>query len=233
MILNQVFWIVVFMGLIVTAYTRTVTQFALSVGKAESLIEARTLAQSGIDIGLLHAFQKPSFDISALSKAVDMGEGQVFIRYESERGKIDLNTAPVEMITQSLKLLQLDAVVQQQLVQTIRRRRSRSIKISSIADLFVDAEIDQNTYEIACSLYTVFSEVHYVDIRKAHPVLARWLKVKNQSDWESTASGGAFRIVSTGQSKSGSEHTLAAIFQPRPLQRPPYRLASWQTINHP
>ncbi|WP_262694159.1 hypothetical protein [Kordiimonas aquimaris] len=216
-----------------TTYTRTVTQFVLKVGKTESAIEARILAQSGIDIGLLHAFEEPYASVSASAKVVDMDEGRVFIRYESERGKIDLNAAPVEMITQSLKLLELDTVVQQQLIQTIRSRRSRTIKTPSIAELFTSVDIDHNTFEIACRIYTVFSDLHYVDTRKAHPVLAQWLRVQNQSGWTSTASGGAFRILSTGQSKSGSEHTLAAIFQPQPLQKPPYRLARRQILNYP
>lgn len=232
MILNQVFWTVVFMGLIVTTYTRAVTQFALLVGKTESSIEARSIAQSGIEIGLHNAYRKQFSNTPASLSWVDLHNGQVSIRYESERGKIDLNTAPAEMVIRSFALLSLGASTLQRLQQDIRVRRTKGNKIKSLGEFFADVNIDHDTYEMALALYTVFSEISYVDARKAHPVLARWLIAQNQPGWSGVASGGAFRIISVGRSEAGSEHTMAAIFEPRPLQRPPYRLASWQILNN-
>ena len=229
MILSQTLWVAVFLALIMGAYGKLVASHMRTSGKIEGTLQARLLAQSGIDIGLAFiSAQRTSRSLSEPFR-ITLGEDSILIKLENESGKIDINKAPVDLILAAAKIAGIPEQAVGGWLTIINQYRSLGILFNSLEQAMAVTQVKEKNSDQFRKIYTVHSGLGFVDPNNASDQLARVLNATGQNQWTGTANAGAYRIVSEGHRRGGAKFSYSATYLAQPLQQPSFRLVAFSS----
>ncbi len=229
MILSQTLWVTVFLALIMGAYGKLVAGHVRTSGRVEGALQARLLAQSGVDIGLAFISAQRTSRVLSEPFRITLDEGSILIKLENESGKIDVNKAPVGLISAAAGLAAIPEQAVSTWLATVNQYRSRGTLFKSLDQAMALAQLEEKDSIQFRKIYTVHSGLDFVDLNNASDQLARVLKSAGHNQWSGNANAGAYRIVSEGRHAGGAIFSYSATYLAQPLQQPAFRLVAFSS----
>lgn len=232
MIINYIFGLTIFAALTLGAYSRSVTNHILATGAVTQITVAKVNAEAGIELGRHLLAHSKTRQISGRTIEIELNGGRTHIHFENEAGKIDLNFAPIGLVTAGLSALPLlESEKRDWLVEFLafRQRSETYASVNQMIDHHPPSAVARAHWH---RIFTVYNRVPFVNPALAHRKLREVLEINsgNSGTWTGRAVSGANTVIATGISERGSRHIQSALFAPEPFQTPPFEIVTYQII---
>jgi general secretion pathway protein K len=191
-------WVLVLIALLAASLAaQTESETRVAHNRAE-LAVARELADAGVALGLnglLDRVVSQRWPADGRARSVLYGDGSIEIRIQDEAGKLDLNTAPIELIVGLLRVQAVDGAQAANITSAVLARRQQyaasvaeaqvaanegeaplaqavRLPFATVSELRLVASLPQSTFERMRPFVTVYSNSARVNLLTAPaPVL--------------------------------------------------------------